>query len=130
MGLRGPGASRAKIAREQAAEIDRDLPWEKAGLTRAQRVVAFLQFLPITKGRLVGSDMRLLPKQRRFIRRVYGRVTKNRVRLAISSMPKGNGKTGLTAGLALCHLLGPESEPRGEVYSASIDRAMAGIDAR
>ncbi len=127
MGLRGPGASRAKAAREKAAELDRDLPWLSAGLTRSQRVIAFLEFLPVTKGRLVGSDMVLLPNQRRFIRRVYGRVVKDRVRLAIKSEPKGNGKTGLVAGLALCHLLGPEAEPRGEVYSASIDRGMAGI---
>ena len=41
MGLRGPGAAIAKAAREQAAELDRDLPWEKAGLTRAQRVLPF-----------------------------------------------------------------------------------------
>jgi phage terminase large subunit-like protein len=29
--------------------------------------------------------------------------------------------------LALCHLLGPEAEPRGEVYSAAIDRGQAAI---
>ncbi len=79
MGLRGPGASRARAARAKAAELDRDIPWEKAGLTRAQRVISFLEFLPVTKGRRGGEDMVLLPKQRRFIRRVYGRVTKNRV---------------------------------------------------
>ena len=106
MGLRGPGAARARAAREQVAELDRDLPWEKTGLTRAQRVIAFLQFLPVTKGRCVGENMKLLPKQRRFLRRVYGRVFKDRVRLAIKSEPKGQGKTGLAAGLALCHLLG------------------------
>ncbi len=72
MGLRGPGAARARAAREQAAELARDLPWEKAGLTRAQRVVAFLEFLPVTKGHRVGENMVLLPKQRRFVRRVYG----------------------------------------------------------
>ncbi len=78
MGLRGPGAARAKAAREKAEELDRDLPWEKRGLTRAQRVIAFLEFLPVTKGRRVGENMVLLPKQRRFVRRVYGRVVKNR----------------------------------------------------
>jgi hypothetical protein len=30
-------------------------------------------------------------------------------------------------GFALCHLLGPESELRGEVFSAAIDRQQAGI---
>ncbi len=30
------------------------------------------------------------------------------------------------AGLALCALLGPESEPRGEIYSAAVDRTQSG----
>jgi len=128
MGLRGPGASRAKLARERLDdEAPRPLPWEKTGLDRVARVIAFLEFLPITKGKLQGKRMKLLPGQRDFIRRVYKPTGKKRKRLAIKSEPKGNGKTGLVAGLALCHLLGPESEPRGEVYSASIDRDMAAL---
>jgi phage terminase large subunit-like protein len=74
--------------------------------------------------------MRLLPEQRRFIEEVYGRLDRRglrRRRLAIKSEPKGNGKTGLIAGLCLCHLLGPEAEPRGEIYSAAIDRQMAAL---
>jgi phage terminase large subunit-like protein len=50
-----------------------------------------------------------------------------RVRIAVRSEPRGNGKTGLVAGLMLCHLLGPEAEARGECYSAAIDRQQAGI---
>jgi hypothetical protein len=34
---------------------------------------------------------------------------------------RGNGKTGLVAGLMLAHLLGPECEPRGECYSIEMD---------
>lgn len=71
--------------------------------------------------------MELIPDQVEFIERVYGPEGDARVRLAINSEPKGNGKTGLTAGLSLCHLLGPEAVPRGEVFSASIDRDMAGV---
>jgi phage terminase large subunit-like protein len=127
MGLRGPGATRARLARERADQSKRKLPWLKKGLTRVQRIVAFLEFLPITKGKLVGKRMRLLPKQKRFIQRVYGPRGSKRTRLAIKSEPRGNGKTGLIAGLALCHLLGPEAEPRGEVYSAAIDRQQAGL---
>jgi phage terminase large subunit-like protein len=40
-------------------------------------------------------------------------------------MGRGNGKTTLAAALALCHIAGPESEPRGEVYSAANDRLQA-----
>lgn len=103
------------------------MPWLKKGLTRVQRIVAFLEFLPITKGKLQGKRMKLLPGQRRFVERVYGPTGARRTRLAIKSEPRGNGKTGLISGLGLCHLLGPESEPRGEVYSAAIDRQQAGI---
>jgi len=35
--------------------------------------------------------------------------------------------TGLIAGLCLCHLVGPEAEDRGEIYSAAIDRQMAAL---
>ena len=31
------------------------------------------------------------------------------------------------AGLVLAHLVGPESEPRGEIYSAAIDREQAAL---
>jgi phage terminase large subunit-like protein len=96
---------------------------------RAARVIAFLEDLPITKGILAGTKMELLPDQREFVRRVYSMRGDGRraVELAIKSEPKGNGKTGLIAGLALCHMLGPEAEERGEVYSAAIDRPQAAL---
>ncbi|WP_206340892.1 terminase large subunit [Marinicauda algicola] len=100
------------------------MPWKKKGLSRVERVIAFLEWLPITKGKLAGTKMKLLPEQREFVEAVYGRKD---VRLGIKSEPRGNGKSGLCSGLALCHLLGPEAEPRGEVYSAAIDRQQAGI---
>ena len=131
MGRRGPGAARLNAVRASRPPAKhRRLPWKRAGLCRVGRVIAFLQWLPVTKGKLAGKRMRLLPEQREFVEAVYGTASKRGKRvidLAVLSEPKGNGKTGLTAGLCLCHLLGPEAEPRGEVYSASIDRAMAGI---
>ena len=131
MGLRGPGAARLKAARQQVEDgPKRRLPWQKKGLSRARKVIAFLEYLPITKGILAGQRMVLLDDQREFIEQVYGRKKEDGRRLtslAIKSAPKGNGKTGLVAGLGLCHLLGPEAEHRGEVYSAAIDRQQAGI---
>jgi phage terminase large subunit-like protein len=102
----------------------RILPWEKKGLSRVDRVIAFLEFLPITKGILIGKKFKLLPGQRRFIERVYGSA---QVRIAVRSEPRGNGKTGLVAGLALCHLLGPEAELRGECYSAAVNRQQSAL---
>lgn len=129
MGLRGPGATRLKLVREKATKSRRKLPWKAKGLDRVGRVRAFIEFLPVTKGILTGKRMKLLPDQLEFIEAVYGRKKpdgRRQISLAIKSAPKGNGKTGLCAGLALCHLLGPESEQRGEVYSASIDGIHAG----
>jgi phage terminase large subunit-like protein len=48
------------------------------------------------------------------------------VRRAILSIARKNGKTLLAAALALVHLVGPEAERNGEVYSAANDREQAG----
>ncbi|TXN71733.1 terminase TerL endonuclease subunit [Methylobacterium sp. WL6] len=130
MALRGPGSGRRREAIEALSARKRRLPWERKGLSRPERVIAFLQWLPITKGPLAGKRMRLLPFQRDFVMEVYGDLDSKglrRRRIAIQSAPKGQGKSGLIAGICLAHLLGPESEARGEVYSAAIDRAQAGI---
>jgi phage terminase large subunit-like protein len=130
MGLHGIGAKRkTRIKRALKTTRSRE-PWRKRGLSRADRVIAFLQTLPITKGVLVGRKMKLLPGQRRFVEAIYGRLDadgRRQIRIAIKSEPRGNGKTGLLAGLALCHLLGPESEPRGEIYSASYTKLQSAL---
>jgi len=74
--------------------------------------------------------MRLLPFQVEFVTQIYGNIDAKglrRRRIGIQSCPKGQGKSGLVAGLVLCHLLGPEAEVRGEVYSAAIDRGQAAL---
>lgn len=42
-------------------------------------------------------------------------------------MGRKSGKTTLCAALALCHLVGPEAVPRGQVVSAAADRGQASI---
>ena len=135
MGLHGPHARRKRkpikvTPRDFAKPRHRREPWRKRGLSRAERVIAFLQTLPITKGVLAGRKMKLLPGQRAFIEAVYGRLHadgRRQIRIAIKSEPRGNGKTGLLAGLALAHLLGPECEPRGEVYSAAYNKLQSAL---
>jgi phage terminase large subunit-like protein len=72
--------------------------------------------------------MKLREWQKDFIRSVYREDDDgNRpVRTAVLSMGRKNGKTGLIVPLAMCHLAGPEAEPRGEVFSAANDVAQAG----
>jgi phage terminase large subunit-like protein len=120
----GKGAIR-QIKAASTADLTKVFPWEVAGLSRVQKVIQFLEFLPITKGILINTKLALLPDQRAFIRALYG--AKSQAKIAVFSQPRGNGKTGLTAGLALCHLLGPEAEFRGEIYSAAIDSRQAAI---
>jgi phage terminase large subunit-like protein len=125
MALRGVGA-KALSTRGQVAVRD-VLPWEVPGLSRAERVIAFCEDLPITAGKLAGSSMRLRPWQREFIHAVYAEDAAGGrpVRTAVLSMGRKNGKTQLAAALALCHLLGPEAEPRGEIYSCALTRDQA-----
>lgn len=131
MGLRGPGArpvgrptAKGKGKRKKAPA------WRKRGLSRPARVIAFVESLTITSGSHAGRRFVLRPWQREIIHAVYGPLTdegRRRVRTALLTMARKNGKTGLVAALALCHLVGPEAEARGQVYSAAADRNQASI---
>jgi phage terminase large subunit-like protein len=125
MATRGIGAK--ALSERGKIEVRPVKPWEEPGLDRAGKVIAFLEDLPITSGKLAGGTMEMRPWQREFIEAVYAEDAKGRrpVRTAILSMARKNGKTQLAAGLALCHLMGPESEQRGEVYSAALTRDQA-----
>lgn len=128
MGLRGPGARAIKRPPKDAVPVSSGPhAWEAPGLSRADRVAAFCESLPVTSGSLAGTTFKLRPFQRRFLKSVYAtdRTGKRRVRTALLSMARKNGKTDLAARLALCHLAGPEAEARGEVYSAANDRFQA-----
>jgi phage terminase large subunit-like protein len=129
MGLRGAGAKKPVKATRVRPSLLHQSAWKRER-SRVARVVSFLEQLPITKGILAGTRMKLLPGQREFVEAIYGRVSadgRRRIRVAIKSEPRGNGKTGLIAGLALCHLLGPECEPRGEIYSAAYNKLQAAL---
>jgi hypothetical protein len=116
--LRGRGARpKAPAVRTKRA------PWQARGLSRVERNVRFIEGLPVTKGHLAGTRMKLLESQREFIENVYGREG---VRMAVLSERRGNGKTGLLAGLGPSHLCGEAIEP-GEAFSAALDRNQAGI---
>jgi phage terminase large subunit-like protein len=69
----------------------------------------------------------LRPWQKRELRRIYRTDASGRrvVRTVCWSTARGNGKAGLAAVLALCHLCGPESQSRGECYAAANDKFQA-----
>jgi len=128
MGARGPGANRMKKAAE-LAEASGPRPWEAANLSRAERVIAFIESMPITKGYGAGENVKLLPFQREWIEAVYATDDdgNRRVRTGLLSVARGQGKTVLAALLCLCHLAGPESEPRGECYSAGATKDQSAL---
>lgn len=129
MGLRGPGAKAIRRRAEAAEETpSAPHPWEAPSLSRAEKVRAFVESLPVTSGSLAGTAFRLRPWQWREIKAIYRTDARGRraVRTAVMSMARKNGKTDIAARLALCHLAGPEAEERGEVYSAANDRFQAG----
>jgi phage terminase large subunit-like protein len=101
-----------------------------SGKARADEVIRFIENLTIPSGKGQGNRFILRGFQKEFIRDIYephypdGRRV---VRRVILSMPRKNGKTALTAAIALAHLVGPEWEPNGEIYSAANDRDQASI---
>lgn len=105
------------------------MPWEKKGLSRAEKVIAFCEWLPITAGIHAGRKLVLRDWQKDIVNAIYATDGEGlrMVRTALVTLPRKNGKTAVAAALALCHLLGPESEQRGQVFSAASDREQAAI---
>lgn len=100
----------------------------KEGLARAQRVIDFIEILRVPSGTGQGGHIKLRPWQKQFVIDVYAPSLngKRRVRRAILSVARKNGKTLIIAALVLAHLVGPEAIPNGEIYSAANDREQAG----
>src|SRR5229473_2261675 len=129
MGQRGIGAKPVKRSAPSKKSKKKAEAWAAPGLTRAQRVVAFIESLSITSGIFAGQPFKLRPWQLEIIEAIYatdedGRRIKRQVLLTI---PRKNGKTQLAAALALCHLVGPMAEQRGQVFSAASDRKQAAL---
>lgn len=130
MGLRGPSAKPVKQPGKPGEPRRRRRPsWQQAGLTRAERVIKFIEGLTITSGIFAGKRFRLRPWQRAIVQAIYAtdRAGRRLKRHVLITIPRKNGKTQLAAALALCHLVGPEAEQRGQVYSAASDRKQAAL---
>ncbi|RVJ35935.1 terminase large subunit [Sinorhizobium medicae] len=129
MGLRGPGAKRKSMDIMGGTKRRKTLPWDKPGLSRLERVIAFIEDMPVTQGKLAGTKMKLRKWQiDEFLAPVYA-TDENRhrpVRTAVLSMGRKNGKTGISAALALCHTVGPEAVDRGEAYFCAMDKGQSG----
>jgi phage terminase large subunit-like protein len=97
---------------------------------RAEAVIAFLEKLPITEGPALGKYMLLDDWQKAFVRDIYSPMFadgRRVVRTAVLTVARKNAKSYLTAGLLLCHLVGPEAVTNGQVYSCAVDREQAAV---
>jgi hypothetical protein len=70
MGLRGPGA-RPKKKPATAPATPKTPAWQRKGLSRSGRVIAFVESLKLTAGSHAGKPFRLRDWQKDIIRRIY-----------------------------------------------------------
>src|SRR5262245_17022931 len=119
MGLRGRGAKvnrprigpSAKPGPKPQTSFRNDVPkprkrrasWRKPGLTRAERVIRFIESLKITSGVFAGRPFKLRPWQKQIIAAIYAteesrdpgllsRDARRTVRTALLVLPRKNGK--------------------------------------
>ena len=98
--------------------------------TRADRVIAFMNALPLVDGEAIGQRFKVDPWLEAWVRDIYepefddGRRV---VRRAALSVARKNAKSYAVAGMLLAHLVGPEAVPNGQIYSAAVDREQASV---
>ena len=116
---------------DDLARAKSDSDWRfKFDEARAGRAARFLEQLPHVKGPKAGQLFRLEPWQCFVVTTVFGWVRKDtgarRFRRAYIEVPRGNGKSFLSSGIAL-YALAADGEAGAEVYSAATTTAQARI---
>lgn len=95
-------------------------------MTRGERVIGFIErHCIVPEGTRVGKPMRLEPFQKKWILRVYDNPALTE--LAILSIAKKNGKTGLIAAIVLCHIAGPEAVLNSQIVCGAMSRDQAAL---
>lgn len=125
MGSRGLGAvTKEHLAHYESRPVTRDL-----SLSRADQVIEFIEQLRLTADPWTGEYFILREWQREIIRAWYATDENGRllVKTGLLSVARKNGKTGLCAGLAACHLFGPETVNRGEIVVGATDSDQSGL---
>lgn len=97
--------------------------------TAANRVCKFIECLTHVKGNLAGQRIHLEPWQVFILTTVFGWKTQDgrrRFRRVYIEVPRGNGKSCLSSGVAL-YCLCADKEPGAEIYSFATTRDQAKI---
>lgn len=91
---------------------------------QSKAAISFIQSLDVPEGKKAGEPIKLAPYQKRFIRGTL----KQSILVGVLCIARGNGKSAITAGLALGELLGVwDSQPRREVVCAARTQQQAKI---
>ncbi len=121
----GPNAAtfaRGEDRRGEFSFFAQGVDWSAA--SPAERAMQFMHSLRIPEGANAGKPVTLAPFQRQFIEGAMAEDTAN----AILSIGRGNGKSAITAGLALGGLIGIwDGQPRREIIAAARTRDQGRI---
>lgn len=95
-------------------------------LDRAERVLQFIsKYCLVPEGDLIGTPVKLLPFQEKFIRDIYSNP--HGTHTAILSIARKNGKTSIIACLLLAHLCGPEAVQNSQIVSGAQSKEQAAV---
>jgi phage terminase large subunit-like protein len=121
----GPNAATFAGGRDRGREFSIFAPGgELENAAPAERAIALMHSLAIPEGPNAGQPVKLAPFQKQFIRGAMADGCAN----AILSIGRGNGKSAITAGLALGGLLGIwDRQPRREIIAAARTRDQGRI---
>lgn len=98
--------------------------WGEKGWSDARLCLAFLSTLRVPEGPNAGKPLKLAKFQKDFVRGAL----KPRTSVAVLSVGRGNGKSALSAGIALAALLGVwDRQPAREILLAARTRDQAKI---
>jgi phage terminase large subunit-like protein len=116
--------NRAETGIVKASEAPKLTPEDVANMTRADRVIAFIEaYCRAPEGARVGKPLRLEPFQRKFVRDVFD--NEHGTTLAILSQGRKGGKTALIATLALAFVVGPEAVLNAQIVSGAMEIQQA-----
>ncbi len=94
-----------------------------------EQVIDVVEMLSHTAGPAAGHQFMLRDWQKDMLEKIYGPTYddgRRKVRTALITIPRKQGKTELAAALAIYHLIG-DGEKAAQVYSAAADRHQAAL---
>ena len=120
----GPNAGTFKKPQDRRWTVEFSLTKKIRGKSPAVRAIQFLGLLTVPEGKKAGKPLKLPDFQRKFVKATFAK----NVMVGVLSIGRGNGKTGLSAGIGLAELVGALQEhpqPKREIIIAARNRDQA-----